>query len=361
MRVTALVNQKGGCGKTTTAVHLASRFAAKGLRTVLLDLDPQGHATMAFGAPAPEKENSLGAVLSASGLEENAVPLRNVLVQLTDGLHLGPSGAELVDLEARLARATGGEERLAEHLAPLSHEFDRVVVDAPPSLGLLTLNALTAAHEAIVPVEPSLFAMHGLARLVELTRLLAGRNGHQVRIRILVNAYDGRTRFHREILEEIRRSFPEETLETVIRASVKVREAAAHGRPVDRYAPQAPIAQDYEALAAELERTGTTAESQVRRRQAPGLVVAREGLYLTRRDVEPDKVRVAGDFNAWVPDSGVLLEVHEDGGWTKFLPLNPGRYEYRLVVDGHWQPDPLNPKRVPNSLGSVNSVLDVEA
>lgn len=361
MRVSAIVNQKGGCGKTTTAVHLASRLAARGLRTLLLDLDPQGHATMAFGAPAPDKDRALGAVLSASGLDERAVPLSDVLVPLGDGLHLGPSGAELVEVEARLAKSPGGEERLAEHLAPLMHEFDRVVIDAPPSLGMLTLNALTAAHEAIVPVEPSLYSMHGLARLVELTRLLAGRSEHRVRIRILVNAFDGRTCFHRETLEEIRRSFPGETLETIIRASVRVREAAARGRPVDRLAPREPIALDYEALAAELERHESAAEADERLRHVPGLMVTREGLYLTRHDVRPDAVRVAGDFNAWAPDSGVMLQLHEDGGWTKFVPLKPGRYEYRLIVDGHWQPDPLNPKRAPNAMGSTNSVLDVEA
>jgi chromosome partitioning protein len=361
MRVAAIVNQKGGCGKTTTAVHLASRLAARGLRTLLLDLDPQGHATMAFGAPAPERDRSLGSVLSVSGLDEQAVPLKDILVQVQDDLHLGPSGAELLEVEAHLAKTPGGEERLAEHLAPLMSEFDRVVVDAPPSLGMLTLNALTAAHEAIVPVEPSLYALHGLARLVELTRLLAGRSEHRVRIRILVNAFDGRTRFHREMLEEIRRSFPAEALGVIIRASVRVREAAARGGPVDRLAPREPIAQDYEALATELEGHETADEARERLRHAPGLIVTGEGLYLTRHDVTPDAVRVAGDFNAWAPDSGVMLQLHEDGGWTKFVPLKPGRYEYRLIVDGHWQPDPLNPKRVANSMGSVNSVLEVQA
>jgi hypothetical protein len=142
---------------------------------------------------------------------------------------------------------------------------------------------------------------------------------------------------------------------------MKVREAAAHSMPVERYAPQAPIAQDYEALAEELERREATVRAPLPQRQAPGLVVTREGLYLTRRDVEPDKVRVAGDFNAWAPDSGVLLQVHEDGGWTKFLPLKPGRYEYRFVVNGlEWVDDPAATERCVNTVGGQNCVVHVK-
>ena len=356
MRVAAIVNQKGGCGKTTTAVHLASRLAARGLRTLLVDLDPQGHATLAFGAPAPARDRSVGSVLSASGLDERAVPLQQVLVRVYDRLQLGPSGAELLDVEALLAKTPGGEERLAEHLAPLFNEFDRIIIDGRTSTRYCLPRA---AHEAIVPVEPSLYSLHGLARLVELTRLLSGRSDHRLRIRILVNAFDGRTCFHRETLEEMRRSFPGETLQTIIRSSVRVREAAARGGPVDRLTPREAIAQDYEALATELEGQETADEARDRLRHAPGLIVTGEGLYLTRHDVSPDAVRVAGDFNAWAPDSGVTLEMHEDGGWTKFVPLKPGRYEYRLIVDGRWQPDPLNPRRVANAMGSMNSVLEV--
>jgi chromosome partitioning protein len=149
MRVMALVNQKGGCGKTTTAVHLASRFAALGRPTVLIDLDPQGHSTLAFGLESPPRERSLAAVLGFSGLDESAVPLREILVEAAEGLRVAPSGAELAELEPDLAGKPGAEERLAEHLAPLVAEAERVVVDAPPSLGILTLNALMAAHDAI--------------------------------------------------------------------------------------------------------------------------------------------------------------------------------------------------------------------
>jgi chromosome partitioning protein len=358
MRILALVNQKGGCGKTTTAIHLASGLAAMGWRTLLIDLDPQGHSTLGLGVPLPEREQTLAAVLSSSGLDEWAVPLGDILVEVADRLHLAPPGVELTELETTLARTSGGEERLAEHLAPLINDFDRVILDAPPSLGMLTLNCLMAAHEAVVPMEPSLYSLHGLARLVELTKLLAGHSRHDIRFRVLLNAFDPRTRFARQIQEEVRRTFPGQTLETVIRSSVRVREAAVRGVPVDRFAPDSPIARDYAALAAELEKESSL-EAVVAETAAPGLVATQEGVYLTRKDVEPERVCLAGNFNGWVPDSGVILEVHEDGHWTKFIPLRPGRYEYKLVIDGRWLPDPLNQKQIANGIGTVNSVLEI--
>jgi len=360
VRILALVNQKGGCGKTTTAIQLASCLAAAGHRTVLVDLDPQGHATLGLGAAAPARDRCLARVLSRSGLEEDAVPITGILVEVAENLSLAPSGAELAELEPELARVPGGEERLAEHLVALTGRADRVVIDGPPSLGLLTLNALMAAHEIVVPVEPSLYSMHGLVRVIELVDLLAKRRRRAARVRILVNAFDGRSNFARQTLEEIRSRFPELALETVVRSSVRVREAAARGLPVDRYASHAAIAEDYRALAAEIERSAAgEAADAARVSPAQGLVVSQEGLYLSRSDVSPEDVLVAGDFNGWVPDAGVLLETHEDGSWTKFLPLQPGRYEYKLVVGGRWIVDPLNPNQVVNSVGTRNSVLDV--
>lgn len=360
MRIVAVVNQKGGCGKTTTAIHLASRFAAMGRRTILVDLDPQGHSTLGLGVGPPAADRCLARVLSSSGLDESVVPIREVLVPVADGLDLAPSGAELAELETELSRSPGGEERLGEHLAPLVHDVDRVVIDAPPSLGMLTLNALMAAEEALIPVEPSLFSLHGLARLVELMRLLTGHSHHRIGFRVFLNAYDGRTRFAKKTLEEVRRSFPGQTLRTTVRSSVRVREAAARGLPVDRLAPRAPIVQDYAALATELEREEATEVDAIRPSNVSGLVAGRDGVYITRHDIEPHRVCLAGDFNGWIPDSGNLLELHEDGAWTKFFPLRPGRYEYKLIVDGKWLPDPLNPHRVPNDTGSMNSVLEIQ-
>jgi chromosome partitioning protein len=356
MRILALVNQKGGCGKTTLAVHLASRFADRRLRTLLVDLDPQGHATLGLGAGAPAKGRGVADVLEYSGLEEAARPLRAIAVPVFDHLDLAPTGPELSRLEPDLARTPGGEERLAEHLAPLVSEYDRVVVDAPPALGLLTINTLMAAGDVVVPVEPSLYSLHGLARIVELKTLLCDRSQHPSQLHIVLNAFDGRTRFARKTRDEIAENFPERLLGTTVRPSVRIREAAARGVPVDRLHPREPVSEDLESLAAEIE---SRVAAQERPAARSGLVVASEGLYLTRHDMDPDRVRLAGTFNDWQPDAGVLLERHDDGSWTKFVPLPPGRYEYKLVVDGRWVSDPLNPEAVPNDAGSTNSVVEI--
>lgn len=361
MRVLAVVSQKGGCGKTTTAIHLAACLAASGRRTLLVDLDPQGHATLGLGLPPPPRERSVAAVLSRSGLDENAVPLREITVAVDDRLRLAPSGVELAEVEADLLPVPAGEERLAEHLAALALDTDRVVIDAPPSLGLLTLNALSAADDVVVPVEPSLYALHGLARLSELVRLLGERRRRPAGLRVVMNALDARTRFARRVLDEVREAFPDAILDATVRPSVVVREAAARGLALERFAPGSTVAADFRALADELERRATAEDVATAPAVAAGLVVTPDGLYLTRHDLEPERVRLAGDFNGWIPDSGVRLDLRPDGSWTKFVPLPPGRYEYKLVVDGRWVADPLNPDRVPNDAGSLNSVLEVRA
>jgi len=143
----------------------------------------------------------------------------------------------------------------------------------------------------------------------------------------------------------------------VVRSSVRVREAAARGLPVDRFAPHAAVVEDYIALAKEIDREPPRAEAP-RPVIGQGLVASGDGVYLSRHDVPPEDVLLAGDFNGWIPDGGVILERHEDGSWTKFLPLGPGRYEYKLIVGGRWIADPLNSRQVANAVGTKNSVLE---
>jgi hypothetical protein len=197
--------------------------------------------------------------------------------------------------------------------------------------------------------------MHGVQKLLETIALLSERLGIQPDVRILPTLYDGRTRVARETLAELRERFADACFDTVIRSSVKLREAARRGVPLVRLAPASNGAVDYAALAAEVAALSPP-------RVADAADAGPREIVIEFRDAAARDVRVAGDFNGWVPDRGVVSSTRqEDGGrvWRKVLHLTPGRYEYRYVVDGEWREDPSNPERVPSSAGPANSLLVV--
>jgi chromosome partitioning protein len=251
MRTIAVVNQKGGCAKTTTAVNLAGCLALDGARVLVVDLDPQAHATIALGVDPEALDENLYEVLAE---ECDAARLAEVIVPVGDRLHLAPSGIVLSALEQKLAqeRADSRTDRLSRALALLPEPYDYVIVDCPPNVGLLTFNAVRAAHEVIVPVEASHFALQGAHKLLETIKLLTERLGIAPEVRILATLYDGRTRFARETLAEIRTRFGDACFDTVIRNSVKLREAARRGVPIVRLAPSSNGSADYAALATEV-------------------------------------------------------------------------------------------------------------
>ena len=354
MRVIAIVNQKGGCGKTTTTVNLAGCLAAEGHQVLVVDLDPQAHATLGLGIDPENVEENLYDVLAEPGGDER---LDDILVETDESLDVAPSGIVLSALEQRLATEPieTRTERLRTALAPLEGTYDYVLIDCPPSVGLLTFNALRAASEVIVPLETSEFAVHGVEKLLETIGLLVERIGHDLTVRVLPTLYDGRTRYARQTLSRIRERFKDMCFDTVIRSNVKLREAAARGMPIARFARSANGAIDYGALAVEVEALGLLAEAEL-----TGLDEIPREVVVRFRDPGASDVRIAGDFNGWVPDKGVRSLIESEDGtrvWTKILELPPGQYEYRYVVDGEWREDPENAED--QAGGQARSVLVV--
>ena len=363
MRTLAIVNQKGGCGKTTTAVNLSGALAAEGHRVLLVDMDPQAHATLALGFDPEALDENLYEVLAEPIGAPGAGRLRDVLQRWDERLHLAPSGIVLSALEQKLSaeRAERRTERLEEALATVHRDYDFAVIDCPPNVGVLTFNALRAAREVVVPLEASDFAIHGVQKLLETIALLSDRIGHDLSVRILPTLYDGRTRYARDTLSEIRELFGDLCFDTVIRSNVKLREAARRGQPIGSYTRRANGAIDHAALALELS-LAPPPDFEAWDEAADGEASHGREIEMRYRDPGASDVRIAGDFNGWVPDKDVQSLVQADGReriWTKVLNLPPGTYHYRYVVDGEWREDPDNPHAVPGPVGGRNSVLVV--
>ena len=365
MRIIAIVNQKGGCGKTTTTVNLAGALAADGHRVLIVDMDPQAHATLAVGLEPDDLEMNLYEVLVEPA---GASRLDAVIVDVTDQIDIAPSSIVLSALEQKLAteRHDARTERLAAALDTLPPLYDYVLIDCPPNVGLLTFNALRAANEVIIPLETSFFAIDGVQKLLETISLLSDRIGHELHVRVLPTLYDGRTRYARQTLGDIRELFKELCFDSVIRLNVKLREAARQGLPISLYAPSANGALDYASVALELD---ASPPDQLPRRpdhleEAPEVdpVAEAREVVVRFKDAAAGDVRIAGDFNGWVPDRGVRSLIASEGQervWTKVLTLAPGTYQYRYVVDGEWREDPANPQTAPGPTGQPNSILHV--
>lgn len=245
MHVLALVNQKGGCGKTTAAVNFAAALAAKGRRVLLIDLDPQAHATMALGWAVDDEPVLLEVLSRESGIEE-------ALVSAPGGFWLLPASEDLAEFEESSARMLNPESVLAEQLELCRLPFDEVILDCPPRVdGVLALNALRACDTALLVVETGAFALQGAIKALRILDELQVEQEVQFETRMLATLFDRRTRFAREILLAMHQRFDEEMLDSVIRTSVRLREAAGMGVPVQQLDPACRATEDFDALAEE--------------------------------------------------------------------------------------------------------------
>jgi chromosome partitioning protein len=258
MRRIAILNQKGGVGKTTTTVNLSAALAATGRRVCVLDLDPQAHATTHLGL---EPDGTLPSIYDV--LVTNK-PLASVRREADTNLWLCPADINLAAAEVELAGVVGREVILREALAQDDTEFDYMLMDCGPSLGVLTLNALAAADEVFIPLQPHFLALHGLSKLLETTALVSRRINPKLRVTgVVVCLFDSQTKLAQEVVNDLRTFLDKcrdqpvpwadaRVFDTKVRRNVKLAECPSHGKSIFRYAPTCPGATDYAALANEV-------------------------------------------------------------------------------------------------------------
>jgi chromosome partitioning protein len=249
MRTIAVANQKGGCGKTTTAINLSSCLAQKGQRVLLVDVDPQSHATLGLGIDS-DPEKSVYHVLSPS--QTDAPGLEDIIVPVKENLDVAPSDTKLSILEQELAGVEGRENRLMKAIEPINGKYDYILIDCPPSIGHLCFNALRASTEVIIPIDMSLFSLRGIAKLTDMIVLIKDTCDHVVEPRALVTMYDYRTRYSRQVLEKVQEKFEDKVFTAVIRYNIRLRETVDHGLPIGDYDKHAIGQKDYDDLAGEV-------------------------------------------------------------------------------------------------------------
>ncbi len=268
-RIYALANQKGGVGKTTTAVNLGAYLAAAGRRVLIVDADAQANATSSLGVAGGDLTHSLYDVLIRH------VPLADIIVPtFQPGLDLAPSAPALAGAEVEMVSILAREHLLRKALEPVLPRYDHLLIDCPPSLGLLTINALTAARDGlIVPIQCEYLALEGLGRLWQTVQLVREKlNPHLFISGMILTMFDSRTNLATQVVDEVRKYFPDQTFHAVVPRSVRLSEAPSHGQTILTYAPHSSGAEAYAALAEELM---AREEGRVAHAQAAGAGVGR--------------------------------------------------------------------------------------
>lgn len=378
MRIIAIANQKGGCGKTTTAINLAAALAFVQKRVLLIDLDPQGHATCGLGVKAEALSRTVYDLLRESG---QALGISDALVTVSSFLHLIPSHVVLSVIEQELAGVSGRENKLMNQLNQISSNYEFVIIDCPPNLGILTFNALRASDEVIIPIEPSFFSLHGLAKIFETIESLSQITKKNIRIHALLTRYEPRIKLAQEVLAEVKRHFQDRTFSSQIRENIKLREAAAAGKSIIDYDRKSTGFQDYMNLAIETIERGIriaiepqeeagekqdvsangeavretfselakieinpesetitqSADAKQFQETSPASAVETEtltqcneaphpalgGILFSYQGSQVREVLIAGDFNHWVPEAMTKTETDSDL-WHKVISVEPG-------------------------------------
>ena len=362
MRIISISNQKGGCGKTTTSINLAASLAANGRRVLLIDLDPQAHASSGLNI---KSDTSIYNVLSKMAHKKSR--LEEIIQNLGENLDIAPSSIVLSTLEQELSGEIGRESRLWDILKEFKGNYDYILIDCPPNLGILTINAIRAASEIIIPVEASRFSLEGLAQLTSIIKLVKERLNHDVDFRVLVSNFDSRLQHSFKMLEKIKADYKEKMFSNIIHVNVKLKESQNAGLHILTFDKYCRGAKDYFSLSREIitqegspapvtlpEKTMAKRMKEILKETLPKLSM----VTLTIKAPGAKEVYLAGEFNNWKLDENSRME-QTNGCWTKNLKLDKGSYRYRFVVDGSWVEDPANPLNRLNPYGSRDSLLEI--
>ncbi len=245
--VLAVVNQKGGVGKSTTAVNLGATLAERGNKLLLIDIDPQGNATSGVGVDKSELEQCVYSLL----VED--VPITEIIVKTSvENLDLVPATIDLAGAEIELVSSFSREVKLRRALEKVKDNYDFIIIDCPPSLGLLTLNALAAAEKILVPIQCEYYALEGLGQLMRTIKLVQNHLNPEMEIAgVIMTMYDSRTNLSQQVIEEVKKYFQEKVYSTVIPRNVRLSEAPSFGLPIILYDPRSKGARSYQELAEE--------------------------------------------------------------------------------------------------------------
>ncbi len=358
MRVISIANQKGGCGKTTTAINLSACLSLKRRKVLLIDLDPQGHSATGLNIDTDTLEKTVHHALGNA--EGTRLGLDEVNIKIAENLDVAPSNIGLSTFEHNLSKIKGRETRLREAIEDLNQPYDYIIIDCPPSLGLLTFNALMASREVFIPIEMGLFSLHGTGKLMEILELVRDKTEHEIRIKVIATMFDRRTRIAKEILKEIRDHFKGRMFRTPINTNVKLREAPGFGKSVVEYARNSKGCADYLALANEVLREEKILREvkSVKQKKTPRQRKHRKTQFLFH-DPGASRVQIVGNFNNWAQSEDYYMQRREDGTWSKEIILAPGVYQYKFLVDDEWMEDKNNPNVIEDPFGGRNSIIEV--
>ncbi len=339
MNVFSILNQKGGCGKTTTAVNLAHALSKKGYRTLLIDFDPQAHTTYSLGI-----ENVRGACeFLEAYARTGALGIDEFIVKRDENLFVLPSSVGLSALEQKLSNRPDKLFIAYKLFSANKSQYDYCIIDCPPNLGMLALNAVFASDHVIIPLMTCTLSYKGLEVLNKVLEMTAGLHPNKLSLLYLLTQYDRRFRYSLDFYDKLRSSLSTKLMRTVIRTNISLREAAAEGKTIYEYKPKARGAQDYTKLAEEL--MSLDAEQGWAR-------------FFLKGEQFKD-VYVVGDFNNWTKNDQFKMKKIEPQTWAINLPLKKGKYNYKFLANEKWFNDPYNLYQEDDSFGGKNSVIQI--